>query len=166
MAARPASSDLSRVTASTAWATEPRATASASGPSAAEIAASWPGSHVDEGGDGPEDAGQPLARGEQRGPAVLAGQAELEGLHAGGEGVAVALRLLLLEPQCLDPGLGLGQLGRGGLVLLVEPHLALVEAGHLGLERVEVGGGPVGAGPGVGVLGLEPLDLGRAGLEP
>ncbi len=54
----------------------------------------------------------------------------------------------------------------GGLVLLVEADLALVEPGDLRLERVEVLRGLLGAGARLGDLALQPLDLGRAGLEP
>ncbi len=78
----------------------------------------------------------------------------------------LALGLLLLGAQPLDERLGRGERGRRLLVLGVEPDLALVEPGDLGLEGVEVGGGRVGPRPGLGDLRLEPLELGAARLEP
>ena len=86
--------------------------------------------------------------------AVLAGQAELERLDPRGEGVRARARppAPAVRRACTR-AVGRGEPVDGGLVLLVEADLALVEPGDLGLERVEVGVRLVGAGAGVGGLG-------------
>ena len=126
------------------------------------------GADREQGGDRAEQPGDRVGGGEQGAGAVLAVEAHLEGVLAGGEGAAVAVGL-----QGLVAGLGESLLdvvegADGGLVLGVETLLAGVETGDLGLERGEVALGAVGAGDGLLAGQPEPADLlvggGGAGL--
>ena len=90
-----------------------------------------------------EQPGDLVGGGEQGAGAVLAVEAELEGVLAGGERAAVALGALRLLAGLGQPLLEVVELGGGRLVLGVEPLLAGVEPGDPGLE-----GGEVAAGPG------------------
>ena len=97
--------------------------------------------------DRAQDAGHPLGGSQQGRGAVLARQAELERLDPCREPGPFPLGLLLVQPQRGDPLVGGGERGRRRLVLRVEPHLTLVQAGDLRLERVEVLLRLRGAGP-------------------
>ncbi len=91
-----------------------------------------------EGRHGTEQPGDLSPRGEQVGPAVAPGQAHLQRLDARGEGRALALTLLLLQPERGHLAVGRDEPGGGRLVLLVQADLSLVEPGDLGLEGVEL----------------------------
>ena len=103
--------------------------------------------------------------GEQRGGAVLAAQAELEGLDAGGGGRASALggSLGLLPAGELGLG-GVEPLG-GLLVGGVETLLALLVLGDAGLEVGELALGLGGSGLTLLDGGAQASDLGLAGLD-
>ena len=119
----------------------------------------------DERGDGAEDLVAVVGRGEQGGGAVLAAQAEAEGLDAGGRGRAGAL----------GGGLGIlpaGQLGLGGLeargrllVGGVEALLALLVLGDAGLEPRELALGLGGAREAGFDGAAQAAHLGLAGLD-
>ena len=85
---------------------------------------------------GPEQTGEPVLRGEQRARAVLAAQAESEGVVPGGGGGALALRGGDGLAGRGERGLGVGQLALGRLVLLGELRVARVQSVDLGLERL------------------------------
>ena len=68
--------------------------------------------------------------------------------------------------QPLDLGLGLGEAGRGALVGVVEPLLALLLDGDAALESGELLLGLGGPGAGGGDELLEAADLGLPGLDP
>ena len=96
-------------------------------------------------GDRAEQPGHVPGGGEQRTGAVLAGQAELEGVLAGGERGPVAVGALGLLAGLGQPVLEVGERRGGGLVLRVETLLAGVEPGDPGLQGGEVvlrAGGP------------------------
>ena len=117
----------------------------------------------------PSRPGDRVGGGEQRAGAVLAVEAELEGVLAGGEGGAVAVGLERLVAGLGEPLLDVVEGADRGLVLGVEALLAGVEAGDPGLERGEVALGAVGAGDGLLAGQAEPADLlvggGRAGAQ-
>ena len=85
-----------------------------------------------------EQPGDLVGGGEQGAGAVLAVEAELEGVLAGGQRGAVALGALRLLADLGQLLLQVVELGGGRLVLGVEPLLARVEAGDPGLEGGEV----------------------------
>ncbi len=163
---RPASSSLSSRIAASAAPTSLTATASATDPSAAAIAVSKPDSTREQRGDRTEDAGEAVAGGQHGAGAVLAGQAQLEGVLAGDQGGALLLGGPLLLAQLADLGVGRGQPERGLLVVGVEVLLAGVQPGDLVLDAAELG-----LGPGCALARLrqgraEPAHLGLAGLDP
>ncbi len=124
------------------------------------------GVDLEQGGDRAGHGVGVVAGSEQRGGAVLAAQAQLEGLHAGGAGLAVAVGGALGVAQPLDLGLEPLVLGGGALVGLVEALLALLVDGDGRLEGGELAlglGGPGGGGPGAAA---QPLDLRLARLDP
>ena len=119
----------------------------------------------DQRGHRAEDAGEPVAGGEHGAGAVLAGQAELEGVLAGDQGGPLLLRGPFLVPQRGDPVVRGGQPEGGLLVVGVEVLLAGVQPGDLGLDAGELrlrAGGPL-----AGLLQRrgQPADLGLAGLD-
>ena len=120
--------------ASTAAAAPSTTTASAAAPEGAGDRGLVAAADGEQSGDRAEQPGHVLGRGEQRAGAVLAGQAELEGVLAGGERGAVAVGALGLVAGLGQPVLEVGEDGRGGLVLGVEALLAGVEPGDPGLE--------------------------------
>ncbi len=77
-------------------------------------------------------------RAEQVLGAVLAVQAELQGIAAGLEGTAFPLVLALGRFQLVDLGQDGVQGRAGGLVLGVERFLAVLDAGHLRFEGREL----------------------------
>ncbi len=83
-----------------------------------------------------EQAGEAVLRREQCPGAVLAAQAECQGLVPGLGGGAPTFRRGGGLPGCREGGLGLGELLFRGLVLLGECDVAGVEAVDLGLERL------------------------------
>ncbi len=93
-----------------------------------------------------EQPGDGVGGGEQGPGAVLAVEAHLEGVLAGGERAPVAVGLEGLVAGLGEPLLDVGEGGDGGLVLGVEALLARVEAGDPGLEGGEVALGALGAG--------------------
>ncbi len=121
---------------------------------------------VQQGGDGADDGVVGVGGGEQGGGAVLAAQAQLEGLDPGRRRGAVALGLAFLGDQPLDLGLGVGEAGGGALVGVVEALLALLLHGHTALEAGELLLGLGGPGAGGGDELLEAADLGLPGLDP
>ena len=120
----------------------------------------------EHGGDRAEQSGDRVGGGQQRAHAVLAVEAELEGVLAGQQRGAVAV-----GGRGLLAGLGeaLGEVvehGQRGLVLGVEALLARVEAGDPGLEGGEVVLGAVGPGDGRSPRRLEPAELLVGGRGP
>ena len=107
------------------------------------------GPHREQRGHRAEQTGDLVGRGQQRAGAVLAVEADLEGLLAGGQGGALALGALRLVAGLRQPLLDVVEQRRRALVLGVEPLLAGVEAGDPGLERGEVALGALGAGHGL-----------------
>ena len=103
------------------------------------------GPHRQHRGHGAEQPGDPVGRGEQRARAVLAVEADLEGVAPGDEPGPVAVGLLGLLAGRGQPLVDVVEGRDRGLVLGVEPLLAGVEPGDLGLERGEVALGAVGA---------------------
>ena len=91
-----------------------------------------------QGGHRAEQPGDLVGGGQQGARAVLAVEAELEGVLAGGQRGAVALGALGLLADLRQLLLQVVELGSGRLVLGVEPFLARVEAGDPGLEGGEV----------------------------
>ena len=108
----------------------------------------------------PEQAGDRVGGGEQRAGAVLAVEAQLEGVLAGGQ-----RRRARGRPGCASSRALASRSSRssraadGGLVLGVEALLAGVEPGDPGLEGGEVALRALGAGQGL-LAGLaQPADL-------
>ena len=159
---------MSRPIAATAASASVTATASAAEPSALATAALVAAAHGEQRGDRAEQPGHLVGGREQRAGAVLAVEAHLQGVLAGGEGGPVAVGLLGLLAGLGEPLLDVVERGDGGLVLGVEALLAGVEPGDPGLQGGEVALGALGPGEDV-LAGLaEPADLvlggGRAGL--
>ena len=103
---------------------------------------------------------------EQRGGAVLAAQAQLQGLHPGGGGLPVALGGPLLLAQLLELGFQPVEVGGGLLVARVEVLLARLLGGDRRLQRGELALGLGGAGPS-GLDGVaHPAELALGGLDP
>ncbi len=103
---------------------------------------------------------------EQRGGAVLAAQAQLQGLHPGGGGLPVALGDPLLLAQLLELGFQPVEVGGGLLVARVEVLLARLLGGDRRLQRGELALGLGGAGPS-GLDGVaHPAELALGGLDP
>ena len=119
---------------------------------------------VEQRGDRAEQPVDRVGGGEQRAGAVLAVEADLEGVAAGDQPGAVAVGLLGVLAGPGELLLDLVEGGDGLLVLGVEALLARVEAGDPGLERGEVALGALGAGGGVLAGVGEALDLGVGGL--
>ena len=117
------------------------------------------GAHREQGGHRAEQPGDLVGGGEQGAGAVLAVEADLEGVLARGQAGAVALGPLGLLAGLGQPLVEVVEVGDRRLVLGVQPLLAGVEPGDPGLQGGEVVLGA--AGPGQGVLaGLgEPADL-------
>ena len=103
------------------------------------------GAHGEQRGHRPEQAGDRVGGGEQRAGAVLAVQAELERLLAGGQTGALALGALRLLTGLGEPLLDVAERGGRALVLGVEPLLARVEPGDPGLQGGEVALGALSA---------------------
>jgi hypothetical protein len=107
-----------------------------------------------------------VARREQRCGAVLAPQAQLQGLHPGGGGVPVAFRGPFLLAQLLEGGFEPVEVGGGLLVSRVEVLLARLLGGDRRLQRSELALGLGGAQPS-GLDGrAHPADLPVGGLDP
>ena len=121
---------------------------------------------VEQGRDGADDRVVVVGGGEQRGGAVLATQAHLEGLEPSRGRRPVALGVALLRDEALDLRLGLGEPGGGGLVGRVEALLALLLHGDAALEAGELLLGLGCAGARGGDEPLEAADLGLPGLDP
>ena len=113
----------------------------------------------EQGGHRAEQPGDVVGGGEQRAGAVLAGEAELEGVLAGGQRGAVAVGAQRLVADLGQPVLEVAEDRGRRLVLGVEALLAGVQPGDAGLEGGEVVLGA--AGPGEGLLAglLEAADL-------
>ena len=123
----------------------------------------------EQGDQRAEDPVDLVGGGEQCPGTVLAGQAQLQGVLAGGEAVPVAVGLLGPVADLGQPLLDLVEGGGGLLVLGVETLLAGVEAGDLRLQGGEGKLCLLGAGEGVLARLTQPLDLlvsaGRARLQ-
>ena len=121
---------------------------------------------VEESGHRAQQPAHLVGRGQQRPRAVLAVEADLQGVAAGDQSGPVALGLLGLLACPGELLLDLVEGADGVLVLGVEALLAGIEAGDLGLEGSEVALGPLGAQDGVLTGVGEALDLGVGGLGP
>ena len=121
---------------------------------------------VEERGHRAEQSTHLVGRREQCPGAVLAVEADLQGVAAGDQSGPVALGLLGLLACPGELLLDLVEGADGVLVLGVESLLAGVEAGDLGLEGGEVALGPLGAQDGVLAGVGEASDLGVGGLGP
>ena len=114
---------------------------------------------VEQRGHGPEQPVDGVGGRQQRPGAVLAVEADLEGVAAGGETGPLAIGLLGLLAGAGQLLVDLVEHGDGVLVLGVETLLAGVEAGDAGLEGGEVALGALGPGGGL-LAGLgQALDL-------
>jgi hypothetical protein len=117
-------------------------------------------------GGGTEQAREPVARGEQRAGAVLAAQAQGEGVVARGKGGAVAFGGGGGVAGGGESVIGIGLVALGGFEAGFEFGVVGFEAFDLGLELLVLLLGGFGSVAGLVAGGGEPADLGLGGPGP